>query len=65
MPLELLGRVHLVAIGGAAFATNELLDERDNAVLAAALLAPTSGTVSVVTPQWLADGPGKAVFEGR
>jgi predicted acetyltransferase len=27
------------------------------------LLAPTSGTVSVVTPQWLADGPGKAVFD--
>jgi hypothetical protein len=38
------GQGTLVAVGGAAFATNELLDERDNAVLAAALLAPTSGT---------------------
>jgi hypothetical protein len=32
-----------VAVGGAAFVTNELLDERDNAVLAAALLAPDDG----------------------
>ncbi|MGH9275615.1 MAG: DUF4350 domain-containing protein [Acidimicrobiales bacterium] len=38
------GRGSLVAVGGAAFATNELLDERDNAVLAAALLAPVAGT---------------------
>ena len=38
------GQGTLVAIGGAAFATNELLDERDNAVLAAALLAPVAGT---------------------
>ncbi len=33
----------LVAVGGAAFVTNDLLDERDNAVLAAALLAPERG----------------------
>jgi hypothetical protein len=38
------GRGTLVAVGGAAFLTNELLAERDNAVLAAALLAPESGT---------------------
>lgn len=39
----------VVAIGGAAFLTNELLDEADNAVLAAALLAPEgSGTVRFV-----------------
>jgi hypothetical protein len=35
----------VVAVGGAAFLTNELLDERDNAVLAAALMAPAAGTV--------------------
>jgi hypothetical protein len=33
----------VVAVGGAAFATNELLDEEDNAVLAATLLAPREG----------------------
>jgi hypothetical protein len=38
------GRGDVVAVGGAAFVTNELLDERDNAVLAAALLAPARGT---------------------
>jgi len=38
------GRGDVVAVGGAAFVTNELLDERDNAVLAAALLAPVAGT---------------------
>lgn len=26
-------------------------------------LAPTTGIVSIVTPQWLADGPGRAVFD--
>jgi hypothetical protein len=33
-----------VALGGAAALTNDLLDEHDNAVLAAALLAPAEGT---------------------
>ncbi|MGH9086494.1 MAG: DUF4350 domain-containing protein [Acidimicrobiales bacterium] len=33
----------VIAVGGAAFATNELLDEADNAVLAATLLAPAPG----------------------
>jgi predicted acetyltransferase len=27
------------------------------------LLAPTTGTVAVVTPEWLADGVGRAVFD--
>ena len=27
------------------------------------LLAPTTGVVSVVTPEWLAGGPGRAVFD--
>jgi hypothetical protein len=35
-----LGAGDVVGIGGAAFATNELLDEADNAVLAANLLVP-------------------------
>jgi len=37
------GEGDLVAVGGAAFATNERLGEEDNAVLAAGLLAPRSG----------------------
>lgn len=44
-----LGEV--VAVGGAAFVTNDLLGRRDNAVLAATLLAPTLGLrVRVVDP---------------
>lgn len=35
----------VVAVGGAAFVTNDLLDEVDNAVLAATLLAPSPDTV--------------------
>jgi hypothetical protein len=43
------GSGDVVAIGGAAFLTNELLDDADNAVLAAALLVPGgSGTVRFV-----------------
>jgi hypothetical protein len=38
------GRGQVVAVGGAAFVTNELLDEQDNAVLAATLLAPRQST---------------------
>ncbi|MET0727035.1 MAG: DUF4350 domain-containing protein [Acidimicrobiales bacterium] len=39
-----LGNGEVAAVGGAAFVTNELLDDSDNAVLAAALLAPSPGT---------------------
>lgn len=39
-----LGAGEIVAVGGAAFVTNALLGEQDNAVLAAALLAPFAGT---------------------
>lgn len=38
------GGGQVVAVGGAAFVTNELLDEHDNAVLAATLLAPSPRT---------------------
>lgn len=38
-----LGAGQVVAVGGAAFATNDRLDDADNAVLAATLLAPTPG----------------------
>jgi hypothetical protein len=38
------GAGEAVAVGGAAFLTNELLDDEHNAVLAAALLAPEPGT---------------------
>jgi hypothetical protein len=37
------GAGEVVAVGGAAFVTNERLDEADNAVLALALLAPERG----------------------
>jgi len=37
------GAGEVVAVGGAAFVTNEKLDEADNAVLALALLAPERG----------------------
>lgn len=37
------GSGEVVAVGGAAFATNEKLDEADNAVFALALLAPERG----------------------
>jgi hypothetical protein len=38
------GAGQIVAVGGAAFATNDRLAQEDNAVLAAGLLAPRSGT---------------------
>lgn len=41
-----LGDGQIVAIGGAAFVTNDLLDEADNAVLAATLLVP-EGTENI------------------
>lgn len=58
------GRGTLVAVGGAAFLTNELLDERDNAVLAAALLAPGGGaTVRFVDPPLPAGGGDKTLAD--
>ncbi len=54
----------LVTIGGAAFATNDRLGHQDNAVLAAALLAPRSGTaVRFVDPPLPAGGGDKTLYE--
>jgi hypothetical protein len=54
----------LVAVGGAAFLTNELLDDADNAVLAAALLAPERGTtVRVVDAPIPAGGGDKGLAD--
>ena len=39
-----VGAGQVVAVGGAAFVTNDLLGHRDNAVLAVTLLAPMAGT---------------------
>jgi hypothetical protein len=50
----------LVAVGGAAFLTNELLDERDNAVLAVSLLAPEATTTVRVVDAPLPAGGGDA-----
>jgi len=53
-----------VAVGGAAFLTNELLDEADNAVLAAALLAPEPGMrVRVVEAPLPAGGGGESLAD--
>ncbi len=57
---EGLGQV--VAVGGAAFVTNELLGRDDNAVLAATLLAPSVGTaVRFVDPPVPAGGGDKTL----
>jgi len=54
----------IVAIGGAAFLTNDRLDEEDNAVLAAGLLVPRSGTrVRFVDPPIPAGGGDKTLYE--
>lgn len=54
----------IVAVGGAAFATNDRLAEEDNAVLAAGLLAPTRGTtVRFVDPPIPAGGGDKTLYE--
>lgn len=54
----------MVAVGGAAFVTNELLDDADNAVLAATLLAPRPGmTVRFVEPPIPAGGGDKTLGE--
>jgi hypothetical protein len=49
---EVVGRGNLVLVGTARFFVNDLLDEADNAVLAAALLAPTGAEqVAFLTPE--------------
>jgi hypothetical protein len=58
------GEGQLVAVGGAAFATNDRLGEADNAVLAAGLLAPRSGTaVRFVDAPIPAGGGDKTLYE--
>jgi hypothetical protein len=58
------GSGQVVAVGGAAFATNERLDEVDNAVLAAGLLAPRGGlTVRFVEAPLPAGGGDKTLYE--
>ena len=56
---QTLGRGDIVAVGGAAFLTNDLLDEEDNAVLAAALLAPSVATAVRVVEAPLPAGGGE------
>lgn len=59
-----LGEGDVVAIGGAAFVTNDLLDEADNAVLAATLLVPEgSGHVRFVEPPVPAGGGEKTLTD--
>ena len=59
-----LGEGTVVAIGGPLFAVNDLLDEADNAALAAALLAPEPGTaVRFVEPPIPAGGGDKTLLE--
>lgn len=56
------GAGEVVAVGGAAFVTNEKLDEADNAVLALALLAPERGMrVRVVDPPLPVGGGDKTL----
>lgn len=58
------GEGDIVAVGGAAFATNDRLAEEDNAVLAAALLAPEGRTtVRFVDPPLPAGGGDKTLYE--
>lgn len=60
--LTAVGAGQVVAVGGAAFLTNDLLGHDDNAVLAAALLAPVAGTqVRVVEPPVPAGGGDKTL----
>lgn len=54
----------VVAVGGAAFLTNERLGAQDNAVLAVALLAPDSATrVRIVDPPLPAGGGDKTLAD--
>lgn len=56
------GAGEVVAVGGAAFVTNDKLDEADNAVLALALLAPEPATrVRFVDPPLPAGGGDKTL----
>lgn len=58
------GAGEVVAVGGAAFVTNDKLDEHDNAVLALALLAPEPGTaVRFVDPPLPVGGGDKALTD--
>jgi hypothetical protein len=58
------GAGDVVAVGGAAFVTNDRLAHEDNAVLAAALLAPAARTsVRFVDPPLPAGGGDKTLFE--
>jgi hypothetical protein len=59
-----LGAGDVVAVGGAAVLTNDLLDDRDNAVLAAGLLASQAGTtVRFVDPPVPAGGGRESLSE--
>ncbi|MEX2293671.1 MAG: DUF4350 domain-containing protein [Acidimicrobiales bacterium] len=61
---ESRGAGEVVAVAGAAFATNELLGRADNAVLATTLLAPMSNTtVRFVDPPIPAGGGDKTLGE--
>lgn len=54
----------IVTIGGAAFLTNDMIASDDNAVLAAALLAPRAGTtIRFVDPPIPAGGGDKSLYE--
>jgi hypothetical protein len=55
---RVLGQGDVVAVGGAAFLTNDLLDEEDNAILAATLLAPGVSTAVRVVDAPLPAGGG-------
>ena len=58
------GSGDIVAVGGAAFVTNDRLAEEDNAVLAAGLLAPNPRTtVRFVDPPIPAGGGDKTLYE--
>lgn len=54
-----LGAGDVVAVGGAAVFTNDLLDARDNAVLAAGLLAPQAGTAVRIVDAPIPAGGGQ------
>jgi hypothetical protein len=53
------GKGDIVAVGGAAFATNDRLGREDNAALAAALLAPTTRTSVRIVDAPLPAGGGE------
>lgn len=58
------GEGDIVAVGGAAFVTNDRLVDDDNAVLAAALMTPRPGTaVRFVDPPLPVGGGDKSLYE--